>query len=601
MTKKLCLFILTGLLAMLLAACGDNTATPASSGVTATNPAKANTVVATSAATTTAAPAPTLAATQATAANASSGGIASLPPIPTPPAEAKKGGTLTVANSGPLPTNLPATPNTTETVGAWFNIRNLLWSQGLMSFNFTTLEWQFELAQGLKVDDTGKTLTFKLRPGLKWSDGSPMTVDDFQFTYENISKPNKENPALNYARLADAARIAAFKTDPSSDTITITLNQAYARDLALYFSVYPVVPKKVWEGKPYFEAAKNPEIKNPSVVSGPYKIESYDPNVQGTLVANPYWYRGKPNFEKIILKPFAPNLVYEALKTGQADISFDALPAAQYNEVKGASNLKVYEWLPTSPSWRYVVYNTTAAPFNDKALRQAVAYALDRNAIIKLVENGRAAPMYTFLNDTSPYYNPEVTHYEFSFDNAKKALEEGGYKLQGASLSGKDGQPLKMTLMFDNSDPPGKLLATYIQAQLKTLGIEVQVDGREPQAYLSSLVTKKYDFATSTTGLVFPDPDTAKYFFISDGVYNVAGFKNARVDELFKLGASELDSAKRKQLYNEAQKILTDELPINILYGRIPYVAASAKLGGIVPSKARIDENSVIAGWYFTQ
>lgn len=597
MNKKVSIFILALLVAALLAACGDNTATPAP----ASNPATtAATSAATTAAKTTAAPAPTLAATQATAGNAG-GGVAAMPTLPTIPAEAKKGGTLTVANAGPLPTNLPATPNTTETVGAWFNIRNLIWAPGLMAFNFTSLEWQLELAQDLKVDETGKILTFKLRPDLKWSDGSPMTVEDFQYTYENIAKPNKENPALNYARLADTARIASFKADPATATIVITLTQAYARDLALYFAVYPIVPKKVWEGKPYFEAAKNPEIKNPSVVNGPYKLESYDPNVQGVLVPNPYWYRGKPNFDKIILKPFAANLIYEALKTGQADISFDALPPAQYNEVKGASNLKVYEWLPTSPSWRYVVYNTTAAPFNDKALRQAVAYAMDRSNIIKLTEAGRAAPMYTFLNDTSPYYNPEVAKYDFSLDKAKATLEAGGYKLQGTTLSGKDGQPLKFTLLYDNSDPPGKLLATYIQAQLKTLGIEVQVEGREPQAYLGALVTKKYDFATSTTGLVFPDPDTAKYFFISDGVYNVAGFKNERLDELFKLGASELDTAKRKQLYNEAQKILTDELPLNILYGRLPYVAASAKLGGIVPSKARIDENLAIAGWYFLQ
>jgi peptide/nickel transport system substrate-binding protein len=596
--KKLSVLILAIFIATLLAACGSSTTptsgqTPATAATTA--PAQAT---ATRAAPTTA-PAPTLAATQPSASNVS--GIPKVPPLPTLPAEAKKGGTLTVANAGPLPTNLPANPNTTETVGAWFNIRGLIWGPGLMSFNFTSLEWQLEYAEDLKVDESGKILTFKLRPDLKWSDGSPMTVDDFQYTFDNLSKPNKENPALNYARLADTARVASYKSDPATSTIVVTLAQAYARDLALYYSIYPPVPKKVWEGKPYLDGSNNPEIKKPTVVSGPYKIDNYDSGTQGTFVANPYYYRGKANFDTIVVKSFAPNLVYEAIKTGQADISFDVLPPSRYNEVKADTSVKTYEWTPANPNWRYIAYNTTAAPFNDKALRQAITHALDRDTLIRLAETGRAIPMYTFLTDNSPYYNPEVPKFAFSLDKAKKTLEESGYKLQGTSLLGKDGQPLKATLIHETTDAPGKLMATYLQAQLKQLGIEVQVEAREPQSYLSALVTKKYDFATSTTGLVFPDPDTPKYFFVSDGVYNVAGLKNARVDELFKIGSSELDTAKRKQIYKEIQSILAEEQAISIIYGRVPYIAASAKIGGIVPSKGRIDENYAIATWYFNQ
>jgi peptide/nickel transport system substrate-binding protein len=593
------MFILVALFASILAACGSSSPTTAGQ----TPASAATTAPAAQATATRSAPAtavvPTLAVTQSNASSA--GNVAKVPPLPTVPANAKKGGTLTVANSGPLPTNLPANPNSTETVGAWFNLRGLLWAPGLMSFNFTSLEWQLEYAQELKVDETGKVLTFKLRPDLKWSDGSPITVDDFQFTFDSISKPNKENPALNYARLADTARVASFKSDAATGTITITLIQAFARDLALYYSIYAPTPKKVWEGKPYSDSVNNPEIKKPSVVSGPYKIDNYDPSSQGTFVANPNWHRGKPNFDTIVVKSFAANLVYDAIKTGQADISLDALPSARYSEIKADTSVKVYEWTPANPNWRYIAYNMTTAPFNDKVMRQAVAYALDRDTIIRLAEGGRAIPMYTFLNETSPYYNPEVQKYAFSMDKSKKLLEDGGYKLQNGVLMGKDGQPIKVTLIHETTDQPGKLMATYLQAQLKGLGIEVQVETREPQSYLSALISKKYDFATSTTGLVFPDPDTPKYFYVSDGVFNVAGLKNARVDELFKNGSSELDTAKRKQIYNEIQTILAEELPLSIIYGRIPYVAASAKMGGIVPSKGRIDENTAFAAWYLNQ
>ncbi len=619
MWKKLRLALAFLLIAMLLVACGDPTATPAtsSSSTTAAASGAATTAAASGAATTAAvAAATTAAAAAATTSIAQSAGktpeptlppkaeavtgVNPLPALPTAPAEAKKGGTLTLANSGPLATNIPATPTNSDVVGSWFTVTNLIWDSSLLQYNYTTLQWQLGMAKDFKVDAAGKVFTFTLRPDLKWSDGSPITPDDFVYTFEQISKPNKENPAANYARLADVVRITSYKGDNAANTVTITMAETYARDISLYFGSFWAVPKKVWEGKPYFDPANNPEIKKPSVVSGPFKIESYDPNAGATFVANSNWFRGKPNFDKVVMKPFAPNLIYEALKTGQVDATIDPLPPAQFNEIKGNQDLKTYEWYGAQSEYRYVVYNTTKAPMGDKALRQAIGYALDRSVMIKLAENSRAVPQYTFTNEVSPYFNPEVSRYDFSLDKAKKTLEDGGYKMQGSTLLGKDGQPVKMSFSHANVDVSGKIVATYAQAQLKQLGIDVSVEGKDPQSYLTGLVTKQYDVATGTTGsTVFPDPDTVKFFYIKDGVFNVAGFVNPRLDEIFKLGAFELDNAKRKALYSEAQKILTDELPSQVFYAQVPYIAANKKIGGIVPSKGgRIDLNSAVANWY---
>lgn len=611
MHKKLYVaLVLALLLATALAACGDNTATPAPAATTAaattaagggaaTTAAKPATT-APAAATTVAAgktPEPTLPATIAAVT-----GVAPMPALPALPADAKKGGTLTVAVAGTLPTNLPANSTSADVTGAFFTVRNFIWSPGLLEFNYTTLQWQLEMAKDFKVDPTGKIFTFTLRPDLKWSDGSPITPDDFVYMWENISKPNKENPAANYSRLGDTALVASYKGDNATNTVEITMKDTYARDIALYFANHMPVPKKVWQGKPYADPANNPEIKKPSVVSGPYMIESYDANSQGVLVANPNWYRGKPNFDKIILKPFAANLVYEALKTGQADVTIDPMPAAQFNEVKGNADLKTYEWYGVQSEYRYIVYNTTKAPFNDKTLRQAFGYAVDRKAMMTLAENGRAIPQYTFVNEVSPYFNPDITKYELNLDKAKKLLDDGGYKLDGSTRLGKDGQPLKFTISHATTDVAGKLVATYIQAQLKQLGVEVAVEGKDPQSYLGALVTKKYDAGVGTTGsAVFPDPDTVKFFYVTNGVFNVAGTSIPRLDEIFKLAANELDSSKRKALYGEAEKILTDELPSQVFYTQVPYITANKKVGGIVPSKGgRIDLNFAVASWYFT-
>ncbi len=601
MRRKLSLALIIMVLAGLLVACGDPTATPApaapAGATTAAGGAATTAPAATTALSAGKTPEPTLPPTIAAVT-----GVNPTPPLPALPADAKKGGTLTVAVAGTLPVNIPANSTSADTIGSFFTVRNFLWSPGLLDFNYTTLQWQLEMAKDFKVDPTGKIFTFTLRPDLKWSDGSPITPEDFQFTFENIARPNKENPAANYSRLGDTALISSYKGNNATNTVEIIMKETYARDVALYFANHMPVPKKIWEGKPYTDPANNPEIKKPSVVSGPYMIESYDPNTQGVLVKNTNWYRGSANFDKIVLKPFAANLVYEALKTGQADVTIDQMPAAQFAEVKTSADLKTYEWYGAQSEYRYIVYNTTKAPFNDKALRQGIAYSLDRTVMIKLAENNRAIPQFTFVNEVSPYFNPEVSRYEVNLDKAKKTLDDGGYKLDGANRLGKDGQPLKFVLSHSTPDVSGKLVATYVQAQLKQLGIDISVEGKDPQSFLGALVTKKYDVGTGTTGsAVFPDPDTSKFFYVKGGVFNVAGYEVPRLDEIFKLGANELDSTKRKQLYGEAQKILSEDLPSQVFYTQVPYITANKKVGGIVASKGgRIDLNWAAASWYFT-
>lgn len=624
MRKRLSLALAMLLVASVLAACGE-TATPVPSTAAVTTTASATTLAATSAttasvattavsATTTASVATTAttaanattSATSATSAATTGSGDTGLESTPAPaalPAGAKKGGTLNLAVSGTLPATLTGDGSTSDVVGNYLAMYNLLWSAGLVEYDYNNLKWHLEMAKDVKIDPTGKIYTFTLRPDLKWSDGSPITVDDFQYTFDNISKPNKSNPAQQASALGNLVTLDSYKSDTAAGTITVTFKEAFARDVAYYYLNFAPLPKKVWQGKPFFDPSNNPEIKKPTITSGPYKIESYDSNGQGVFVVNENWYRGRANFDKIILKAYSPDLVYNAIKTGQADASLTFMPPSQYNEVKGNADIKTYDYYGVQVDFRYIVYNTTKAPFNDMVLRQAIVYALDRNTLIKVAESDRAKPQYTFENQTSPYYNPDVNHYDYSLDTAKKMLATAGYTLQGSTLMGKDGQPVKFALSFATVDVPGKLLATYMQAQLKQLGIEVAVTGLDPQTYLISLVTKKFDLGTGVTGgSVFPDPDAVKFFYTKDGVYNVAGYVVPRIDEIFSLGTHELDPTKRVKLYQEAEKILNNDVPSAVLYAPVSYIAANKKVGGIAPTKGgTVDLNQNITSWYFTQ
>jgi peptide/nickel transport system substrate-binding protein len=605
MKPRLSLFVCLLLIASLLAACSSNpTATPA--GQTQTT--AATTAQTTAPARTTPSVAPTAVEALSTvrptlppqAVRGAGTQLAEQAPLPSLPSDAKKGGTLTIANPGALAIDLHPTPTTTAFTTQWGIIYYLIWEGGLLAYNFNTLQWELAMAKDMKVDEAGKVFTFTLRPDLKWSDGSPLTVDDFQFSFDNIAKPNRENPALNYAGLIDKVQVASFKVNAADSTITVTMQKAFARDLALQFINLTPIPKKVWEGKPFYDATNNPEIKKPTVTHGPYMIDSYD-TTQGVFKPNPNWYRGKANFEQIVVKPFAPTVIAEALKTGQADISGASLPNTLYEDVKKGENLTLYEWYGVQNNYRYIVYNTTATPFNDKALRQGIAYALDRKVMITLAEGGKALPQYIFETEASPFYTAEIKKWDFDLEKSKKLLADNGYKLEGSSLLGKDAKPLKFTVIYEPNDATAKAVCSYIQQQLKLVGIEVSVETKDPQAYLAAILTKKYDAAVGFAGgATFPDPDSRKTFYTKDGTYNVAGYVVPRLDEIFSQGAIELDAEKRKALYQEAMQILSEDLPSQIFYTRVYYVAANKKLGGVAPSKSStLLSHSSIATWYF--
>lgn len=609
MKQKLSALLLVLLFMSLLAACSSsatNTPVPAAS-----NAAGQATTAPAAAATNTAAPARPTATVPAAAATpvptlssgttATGATLKTVAPVAAPPADAKKGGTLTIANLGLLAQDLHPNPTNANYTAAWGNIYNLIWGSTLIEWNFTNLEWELALAKDIKVDTAGKEFTFTLRPDLKWSDGSPLTVSDFQFSFDNISKENKENAALNFSGLADKKLVTSFKSDPATNTIVIAFGKAYNRDLALSFLNLMPMPKKVWEGKSFYDATQNPEIKKPTVVNGPYMIVDYDPDSKGTFKPNPNWYRGKANMDEIVLKSFGTSVISEALKTGQADIAVNSLPTAFYDDLKTNSNISMYEWYGVQNDLRYLLYNTTRAPFDDKVLRSALATSFNRTDLMKLAENGRAVPQYTFVYDVSPFFNPEVPRYGLDLERSKKMLADGGYKLEGGVLLGKDGKPLKFALSFANTDAGGKLVSTYLQQQLKQLGMEVTVEQQEAATYTANIVKHTYDMGTGYSGGgLFPDPDSRKNYYATNAPFNTAGYSLPRIDEIFDLGAAELDVEKRKKLYGELQVIMATDLPSQVVYSRVLYIAANKKLGGVVPHKgSTMLNNHTVANWYW--
>jgi peptide/nickel transport system substrate-binding protein len=290
--------------------------------------------------------------------------------------------------------------------------------------------------------------------------------------------------------------------------------------------------------------------------------------------------------------------VFEAVKTGQVDWAPD-IPPQQYDQAKREPSITLYEWSAVNSGFRYMEYNTKRTPMDDKLFRQALNYAVDRDNLVKLAEAGLGKAQYSFITPDSMFYNKNVKEYKYNVETARKMLADAGYKLDGGKLLDKTGKPIELTVLFPTSSNPRKLIATYLEQQFKQLGITVKVDGKEFNTFTKQLSAKDFDISLSAVGSGFPDPNSFKERITTGGSGNYSQYSNPKVDDLFKKGQIEVDPAKRKALYDEAQVIVTEDAPVMFLWGYVEFTPVNKKVQGVVPSKhERLDWNDATTRWY---
>lgn len=509
------------------------------------------------------------------------------------------GGTFVIASIGPLPKNAHPYPDSAAYSDGWTQVARLIFGGGLIDQDANTLEYMPYAASEWSISPDGKTFTFKLRDGMKWSDGQPIVVDDYVFAYSEAIK--EEN---DYVGLEDLERIESF-TAPDPKTLVVTLKETLAKDVAIgVATAISPVPKHVWQGKSWTDAVANSEILKPTVVSGPYLLKELNTAEGATFERNPNWFKGQANFERIVVKPSQqPTVAYELLKSDQAQWA-PAIPPSQYTEAKQNPNLQMYEWNPANGLYRVVEFNLKREPLGDKKVREALARAVSREDMIQVAENGLGQPQFTFINPSNTkWYNPNVEKYDFDVNKAKQLLQEAGFTLDGGSLKGPNGQPVKLQVLYPVSSAPRAKIATYMQQQYKQLGIEVEVKGLDANAYFEEAKKKNFDISLGSWGGGSIDPDLGpKGQLLSDGQQNVTGLESEKIDQMFKQGAVELDEAKRKQLYDDLQKLVNEELPSMYLYSATSFSPMSKKVVGVQTNKLdSLDANDSLTRWAFAQ
>jgi peptide/nickel transport system substrate-binding protein len=506
------------------------------------------------------------------------------------PGQSSSGGGIVVASTAEAVSLHPYKTSDTASTG----YQGLVYAGSLLERNPEQIdEFRPSMAESWTVSDDHVTYTFKLRPYLVWRDGQPLTADDFKWTFDQASKPENAYPYIT-----NFEEIESYEA-PDPRTIQVRLKEPLAVGLEMSDGVTPL-PRHIWEKLDWNNPETNPQIMNPTVGSGPFLLKEWARDDHATFVANEHYYKGQPKLASYTVRIAGdPRVAFQWLRTGEVDES--SFSPDDYAEAKRLDNVSVYEWWPATGNWSYIGFNLRQPMLQDKQVRQALAYAIDRKTIIERVMYGLAEPTFSAYGPNCWCYNPDVPHRDYDPAKAKQLLDDAGWRPGADGVRVKDGQRLHLRLVYGpQSSKVRTALASITQDSFKQVGVEVEITGLEWGAYLQSIRTPPFNNWDVNVGgwQATIDPHWMYQIWSEDNIpdLNQGAYKNPELEKLFQQGSREFDQAARKRTYGEIQSILTEDQPYIFLYVDKSFAGLNKRIGGIKPSALGLDWN--LEEWY---
>ncbi|HLJ58560.1 MAG TPA: ABC transporter substrate-binding protein [bacterium] len=392
-----------------------------------------------------------------------------------------------------------------------------------------------------------RTYVFHLHPGVRFHDGTPLTADDVAFTIERVLDPKTASPARSY--------LDAVDTVTATDPLTVRLHLKYplASTLAALTSANLAIVEKA-------AVLKNGDLQKTEAGTGPFVLAEWVPDNYMRLEKNPnYFKRGLPKVDEIVIRVVPEEA---SLLAGVRSRSLDMATISDGSLVKQAQGDKTLQVAQAaSLNLRIFSFNTTHAPFTNPKVRDAIAYAIDRQAIVAAAEFGLGDVSGPIPAPDRVYALPVASFPEYHTNpaKAKQMLQEAG--VAGASFN----------IVASPTYEGGLAVAQIIQAQLRAVGLNPTIDNVEWGTYINRWVKRDFDTMVELRG-GDPDPDRFLYrTFYSTGAVNNFLFKDAAVDKLLDRGRVHLTVAERKPIYDDAQRALVTDAPAVFLY--TPYTS----------------------------
>lgn len=423
-------------------------------------------------------------------------------------------------------------------------------------------------ALATKWETKGTVWTFHLRPEVKWSNGDPVTADDFVFSWRRLTDPKTASPYGSYlasAYVLNAAEINAGGKPPSelgvkaldAHTLQVTLAEpnSYLLKQLVHFPVLPV-NRKVVE-----QYGKNWTQPQNFVGNGAFKLAQWVVNEKVVLERNTqYWDNAHTVLNKVTFLPLQGFPEVARFRAGEIELGYSA-PPELYQQLKknlGDEQLVTYPLLSTS----YFAFNNRQPPFNDVRVRQALNLALDKQVIAGKVLGYGQQPAWTFTPTGAGGFTLQAGvaagwSQEQRIAQAKKLLAEAGFNAQ---------HPLRFTLLYSNDATIKKIVIAASAMWKKNLGAEVTLQNQERKVVLDNINNGQYSAAFSRWLADYNDPSTFLNVFRSTSSENSAKYANEHYDRLLHQATAAQSPEQVQQAFQQAEDVLAVDTPVAPVY-----------------------------------
>lgn len=429
------------------------------------------------------------------------------------------------------------------------------------------------MAKEYTLSEDNLTYTFTLRDDIKWSNGDPVTAQDFEFAWKRALDPELAADyayQLYYIKGAEkynsgegtVDEVAVKALDDKTLEVTLEAPTAYFLDLCAFYTYYPV-NKAVAEANP--DWAKDPSTY---VSNGAFKLKSWEHNAKITLAKNENYY-DKDNIKldgidfDIIEDE---NTAWQKYEGGEYDILV-TLPQAVVAQLKAENNPELQ--IGPEVGTYYYNLNNDKKPFNNKKVRQALVYALDRQTIVDKIAQGGQIPATGIvppglLDENGEDYRKTTGDFiGYDLEKAKTLLAEG---LAEEGMTVEDFNAQGFVLLYNTSEAHKKIAQAAQEMWRTNLGLEVGLENVEFQVKLDREKAGDYDISRAGWIGDYSDPMTMLDLFYTDGPFNDANYSNPEYDRLIDIAKSTADQKVRFDAMREAEKILMEDVPIVPVY-----------------------------------
>lgn len=515
----------------------------------------------------------------------------------------------------------PKTFNPFNTKDATSATMSEMMFDGLVSSKPDTGEVIPKLAKSFEISPDGRTYTFKLRHGIKWSDGKPITADDVVFTWNKIILAGLGNTSTRDSVLINGQLPKVEKVDDYTvKFITIKPFAPFLRILSA-----PIAPKHIFEpvvrkGEKYFESfwSTTTPPKN-FIISGPFKLKQYLAAQRVVFERNPDYYEINLKNEKL---PYLDKIIYlivgdlnnETLKFEAEELGVIGLRGSnvgRYKQKEATSDYVIYNIGPDTGTMfvainlntrkneqgKYYVSPKKQAWFNDKNFRYAIDWAIDRCAMVNNIANGLASPLFTPESLNSIYLNKSfAAGHPKDIDKAKEYFKKSGFYWKNSILYDIKGNRVEFDLYTNAGNTEREAIGVMVKQDLEDLGMKVNFKPIEFNSLVNKLANS-YDWDLVIMGLTGSplEPHNGKNVWYSNGSLHLFNQRpsekvtdrlpwEARLDKIIDEASLKITYNDRKKLYDEYQQIIYDEKPIIYLYSPLRVTAIRKKFGNIYPS-----------------